>query len=115
MATTLTLKRGDTWSAVFTYSDDAGPVSLAGCSARLQVRVKTTSELVLEATSDGGELVIDAAAGTVTLTATPAMTEDLPIGTHPFDLEMTWSDGRVQSTETLFLTVLKDVTYDESA
>jgi hypothetical protein len=37
-------------------------------------------------------------------------TENFPVAKLQFDIELTWPDGTVQSTETMTLRVLEDVT-----
>lgn len=115
MADTLTFKRGDTWKLVFAYKDTNGdPIDLTDCSARLQVRDKRTKAVLLEGTIATGEVVITAVTGTVDVTFLPAVTELVPIGTHETDLEMTYSDGTVESTETMLIKVIEDITRDDS-
>lgn len=112
MSNNLTLKRGDTWRAVFTWTQGDDPVDLTGCTARLMVRARRADELLLDLTSPDGGLTLTPLTGVVTVLATAAQTATLPVGTHVFDLELTYPDGSVQSTETAFLTVLEDVTHD---
>lgn len=105
----LTVKRGDTWRMVLSYKDNTGsPIDLTSCTARLQVRNKRSDQLLLDLdTTDG--LTIDAAAGTVTVRYD--LPADLELGTHEFDLEMTYADGTIESTETMQLRVIEDITY----
>jgi hypothetical protein len=116
MATdTLTFKRGDTWKLSFAYKDDIGtPIYLTDCSARLQVRDKRTKSVLLEGTMATGEVVITAVTGAVDITFLPAVTELVTLGTHETDLEMTYSDGTVESTETMNIKVIEDITRDDS-
>ena len=106
----LTIKRGDTWKVTFTYKQpDGSPLDLTGCSARLQVRSKSNGELLLSADTTLGGLTLTPAEGLLTLTAA---TDDLPVGSHEFDLEMTYADGSIQSTDTMILKVLADISRD---
>lgn len=105
---TFTVKRGDTWVQAFDYkqeSETGDPVNLTHCSARLQVRAQS-GVLALDCTD---ALTIDAVAGRVSVRKLVPAT--IPIGQYVFDLEMTFSDGRVQSTVTQTLKILPDVTY----
>lgn len=115
---TVTVKRGDTLALVFHCLDaDGDPQPLTECSARLQLRAKvgTGTTVYAEATTDGGELVIDAPIGTVTLTLPFADTEDLPIQTYESDLELTFPGGERVSSETFQIKILKDITRDQPA
>lgn len=105
-----TVKRGDTWRQPFTWrqgSETGDPVDLTGCTAALQVR-DAAGELVLDATLD---LTIDGPNGTITVDT--QIPEDLEPGKYLFDIEMTYSDGFRQSTDTQYLKVVADITRDE--
>lgn len=116
MAETLTLKRGDTWRVLWSWVDgDGAPIDLTGASAWAMVRTippeGEEGELLLEIDSDSAALVIDATAGTVTMTVAAAVTALLPVGVHQTDLQLTYPDGTVQSSATLRVKILPDVTY----
>lgn len=109
MAATFTLKRGDTWAQAFAWKQglETGlPVDLTDCTARLQLRDKTDA-LILDVSE---YLTIDGPAGTVTLSVPASATEAFPVAKLQFDIELTWPNGTVQSTETMFLKVIEDVT-----
>ena len=106
MADTITYKRGDTWRAVFTYTG----VDLTGCSARAQIRNKRDDTLYLSGSSTSGELVVDGVAGTITMRFEPEVTVEVPVGTHEADIEVTYSDGTVESSDTFLVKVLEDIT-----
>ena len=110
----LRIKRGDTWRQTFRFVQDAvsaRPVDLTGCSARLQVRRKPSNlsrrkhedTLLLDATDS---LTIDALAGTVTVDL--QIPDYASLGKHYFDVEITYSDGHVQSTDTAILDIVED-------
>jgi len=106
------LKRGDTWISVFTWRDSAGElISLADCTARLQLR-DGSDKAVVTASSDSGELTIEpgGATGEVHVRIEAAVTALWPILSLTGDLEITWQDGRVLSSDTFFLPVEPDVT-----
>lgn len=105
---TFTVKRGDTWRQTFTWrqgSETGDPVDLTGCTARLQVRDRT-GDLILDATDD---LTINGATGTISVDVLIPSTV-LP-GKYIFDVEVTYTDGFVQSTETQTLKIEGDITY----
>lgn len=110
---TITTKRGDTWRMTWTYQQaDGAPLDLTGASARLQVRHATTGALLLGVGTATGELVITPAEGLITLSVPAATMAALEPGNHRMDLELTQSDGSVQSTETLTLKLVEDITRD---
>lgn len=108
MADILTLKRGDTWRAVFSYKDsDGNPIDLTGCTPRIQVRTKRRGGLLLSLDLTDG-LTLDELAGTVTVRYD--LPSDFELGTHEFDIEMTYTDGTIESSCTMMLAVLEDIT-----
>lgn len=113
MATPLfTMKRGDTFKLTFRYQNSGGSaIDLTGCTARLQIRAKRTGTLLLEAATASG-VTVYGPTGTIALLVTPDKTRTLPIGTHEFDLELTYPDGTVSSTETSLVKVIEDITRD---
>jgi hypothetical protein len=107
MPATFTIKRGDTWSQSFEWrqgSETGDPVDLTGCTARCHVRDRSDA-LIADVTD---YLTVDGPAGSVDLALVP--TENFPAAKLQFDIELTWPDGTVQSTETMVLRVLEDVT-----
>jgi hypothetical protein len=109
MTPTFTLKRGDTWNQSFTWrqgSETGDPVDLTGCTARMQVRDRS-DVLILDCTP---YLALDELAGTVSVLVPASETELFPVAKNQFDIELTFPDGTVQSTETMILRVIEDVT-----
>ena len=107
----LTIYQGATFRKSFAWKSGptaatATPVDLTGCAAALQVRQPRTDDLV--ATADS--LVITPLAGAVTAVFLPATTAAVPVGTYLTDLEITFADGQVRSSQTLTLAVLADYT-----
>ena len=45
------VKRGDTWNFKFTWQDQNTPINLTDCTARMQIRDKTTLLMAAEATT----------------------------------------------------------------
>ena len=109
MTTTFTIKRGDTWSQTFAWkqgSETGDPVDLTGCTARCQVRDRADA-LIL----DGSEfLTVSGVEGTVAILVPASETEAFHVAKLQFDIELTFPNGTVQSTETMILRVLEDVT-----
>lgn len=102
------LKRGDTWTLAFVVNQAEGgpPLDLTGCAAALQVRHPRTDALVVGADS----LVIVPLDGQVTVVFLPATTAAVPVGTYLTDLELTFADGQVRSSQTMTLAVIADYT-----
>jgi hypothetical protein len=108
---TIAVKRGDTWQCTWQYRDAAGdPIDLTGCSARLKLKALYTPTEVLSIGSESGELVIDEQAGDIVQTVAASVTANLLPGDYRSDLEVTWSDGTVTSTETVWVNIVEDVT-----
>lgn len=104
--TTLTVKRGDTWSWTCDFADaDGNPVDLTDVTARMQVRSK--KDVLLADYSD--ELVVGASSVSL------GVITDLPLGTSYFDIELTFPDGTVLSTDTKPVVVVKDITLEPDA
>ncbi len=103
------VKRGDTWDIACTLRQTAGgdPVDLTGCAAALQVRNAQTDALVAAPDS----ITLDPLVGGVSLTFLPDTTAAIVPGTYYADLQITFPDGRVRSTETLALAVERDQTH----
>ena len=108
---TLTVKRGDTWVWPFTYKDqDGAAIDLTGCTARLQVKAQRATEPTLSASSAEGGVTMNPTGGVVTVRFEPADTELVEPGKYDADIEMTWSDGSVQSSATFSVVVKADIT-----
>lgn len=102
-------KRGDTFRRDIQLTDpndDDAPIPITDWVIRSQVRYGTTmaAEVTVEIT--------DAAAGEFTLSMEPAVTATLGPRTYLCDVEFTMLDGSKVSSETFYLIVEKDVTYD---
>ena len=111
MSRALSIKRGDTWQANWQYRDSAGdPIDLTGCSARLWLKPRYNDTAALEISSSSGELVIDGAAGDIAQTVSAATMAEIDPGIYRADLEITWTDSTVTSTETVYVSVVEDIT-----
>lgn len=121
MSSTLRIKRGDTWRATFDWQDsDGNAIDLTGCSARLHLRKKprqveiagTTYPVELDLTSPDGGITVTGSEGKVEVEATASQTKNLDPESHVTDLEITFPDGTVKSSQTIDVIVERDVTYD---
>lgn len=109
MAAYLQLKRGDTWRLRLEYVDLFDkPVDLAGCTAWMQVRDRR-GRCVIDSRS--AEVRVDRYS--VEIHIDPALTQSVTPGAHRADAQLTYPDGTVQSTETIYLRVVEDVTRDD--
>ena len=116
MTTTLNVKRGDTLSQVFTWQNENGAaIDLSACTARLQIRDRDNTAVV-SVTSATSALAIEPVLGETDTTGQVYLTIDastmatIAPGTYYVDLELTFADGTVRSTETITLIVLRDIT-----
>jgi len=109
---TLSVKRNDSLRAVLSFTEGGAPANLHGCRAQLQIRAKRVGTLLLDCSTDN-YLTIDGLAGTVTINV-PASEMGVPIGNYEADLELTYSDDTVRSSETFTVSVLKDITRDDT-
>ena len=93
----LNIQQGSTYRHNFIYVDkDAVPWTLSGYSARMQFRVHVNSnEILYEATTEGGGLVIDGAGGRVKLEIPAETTEQFNFRRAVYDIELVTPMGRV--------------------
>ena len=104
----ITIKRGDTCRLVCAVTIDGDPADITGWSIRSYVRRGKT--LVGELTAT----ITDAANGAFTLLEKVAgMTEEWTPGSHTMDIEYTNASNVIFSTETIDVTVIPDITYDD--
>lgn len=64
------------------------PIDLANYSAKLQIRKNLTSEVALEVSSDGGDIVLDNTLKTITLTLPDSKTSLLDFRSGVYSLEL---------------------------
>ena len=113
---TITVKRGDTWTLQFIWErPDDTPLwtDVTGVSARLQART-SAGALRISASSEAGTMVVEAD-GVVDMIIPATVMAKVPIGLHVFDSEVTLAGGTVQSTETVELSVVEDITREDIA
>lgn len=118
-------KRGDTFRREFTWTQpnpayvepvvdplipERIPIDLTGCTARLQFRKGRDDPAILDFSTADSELSIDGPNGVVLLDIPAATMETLLVTTYKSDLELTYPDGTVCSTETFHVKVSEDQT-----
>lgn len=107
----LTLAQGETWSLSLTWTDDAGsPISLAGYTAAMQVRVMYDSATPVLSLASGSGITLGGAAGTVAISVDATTTAALPAAIYVYDLELRSAGGTVTRLVQGNLTVTPEVT-----
>jgi hypothetical protein len=108
-----TIKRGDTWPEIITWEDeDTGtPIDITDAEIRIQLRHRDTGAVAVSASTTTGEITITDAVNGVAVqrVEAPVMAEVTP-GKYNCDIEITYSDGTVQSTPTFIVVVEEDIT-----
>lgn len=103
-------KRGDTIALNFKFTDcENEPINLSNCIARLQIRFVKTNTLTISTTSND-MLTISPDLGEILMTIPPNFTKTFNIGRHAFDLEVTFYEGTVISSETKYIDIITDIT-----
>jgi hypothetical protein len=107
------LYRGDTWQRVWVLKAKVTQqaIDLSGATARMHVR-DNAKTLIYAASTVNGAIVLDGAAGRVSLTVAASVTAAWAVGTYKFDLELTYPDGAVKTYEANALAVLEDQSHD---
>lgn len=83
----ITVKKGTTFQLPIIYQDSNGaPINLTGYTARLQVRPYEGGLLVTELNTTNGQITINGATGTLTLSMSQTVTAALPTGQYQYDL-----------------------------
>ena len=103
---TIPFKRGDTFTLSCTYKVDGVPTQLP---AGIRAQLRTASDRLISELTLG---IVDAAAGTYTLTDTATDSALWPTATIFGDIQYTDSQGNVSSTDTFQIPVAKDITHD---
>jgi hypothetical protein len=101
-----------TFSFIVEYKDpDDNVIDLTGASAKLQVRdTKGGSKLAFTLTSPSGGILIDGAAGKVTVKMTPTQTNKLFYPKSSYDIMVTDSNSNKIKLLEGFLTLSRSVT-----
>lgn len=101
----ITFKRGDSFFVVATYTNSSDvPQDITSVGIKSQVR-NSSDELLAELVVDKLDQITQL--GKYTL-ATP-IGYSLPTGRHKWDIQYTVA-GQVQSTETIYVSIIEDVT-----
>lgn len=103
------VKNGDTWTFSFVWSNNNSPIDLSGCTAKMQVRDRAGT-LFATATSTAGEISINGPTGTVTVAFPATTTATVPAGQYLSDLQITFTNGTVQSSSTVSIVVEEGIT-----
>jgi hypothetical protein len=90
----LAVEQGTTWTQAFLPKISGQPVLATGWTARAQVRNPIPNAAVLhEWSTELGNLVVDGALGTVTMSIAPSDSSPWAWRTAYYDLEITSPDG----------------------
>jgi hypothetical protein len=86
----IVIEQGATFSLPVVWKDSAGdPIDLTGWSARMQIRKsKRATDVLHEATSTGGDIVLGDAAGTIVVTIEATDTAAFTWKRGVYDLEL---------------------------
>lgn len=111
----ITIEQGATLRLSFIWKDsEEEPIDLTGYSARMQVRRSYSStEKLLDLSTESGEITLGGAAGTITVEGDAAATELLKTKCGVYDLELTSQDGVVTRLIQGEVTVAPEVTRDD--
>lgn len=124
LLTNLECRQGDSLDvSIETHqnSESGPPLPLAGYSARMQVRKRVSDPVpVLDLSTESTGITIDADAGVVAISLSPAQTKDIPVpcdrGVFPitenyvYDLEISSPEGVVTTLIMGNFTVIAEVT-----
>ena len=105
-----TVKNGDTWKFSFVWSNsDSTPMNLTGCTAKMQIK-DNTGALMATASTALNSITITGSTGTVNVVFSATITATIPAGLYKSDLQLTFTDGTVQSSSTVIVTVEAGIT-----
>lgn len=87
----ITIYKGDTFSKVFTLTDNEGnPVDLTECSVAMQVRKKPGGEVLVNLSEGNGLTVVDN-------TVTASFNVEIPKGGYRWDMQFTYNGDIVRT------------------
>jgi hypothetical protein len=90
--------QGDTWSISPRWKIGSNYVNVTGYTAKMQVRIATTSaSVIIEMSTDNGRITVSGIDGMFTVALTSAETTGIPVGNYVYDLEVT-SPGGTRTT-----------------
>ena len=107
----LRFPQGATWDLSLTYLDSNGdPIDLTGYAARMQMRQSYEAEpAVLSLLTGGAGITLGGTAGTIDITVSASVTNDIPALQYVYDLEVEAS-GVVTRVVQGLITVSPEVT-----
>jgi hypothetical protein len=89
------------------------PVNLTGYTARLQIRKAQQTPVLVDATTETGEIEVLGTLGTLLVTLSATQTTNLNMRTLKYDLEVESPDGEVDRLLEGAVTVSANITQDE--
>lgn len=93
----ITVEQGATFKRTFAWNNhDGSPVSITGCSARMQIREKvdsSTALITISTGSEGGISMVEP--NLIEVEITPTQTSSLKFEKGSYDLKLTQPDGTV--------------------
>lgn len=104
---TITHKRGDTFELSATLENEGTAVDITNFTITSQLR--QLDDTLLQALT---VTKTDAVNGAFTLSATATQTESWAVQNYDCDIEFVEGSGEVNSSETLTISVIKDITRD---
>lgn len=114
-----TIEQGSTFVQPLIWTDNSNnPVSMAGCSAHMQLRNGPTlvegagDILYLDMTSSGGQITLGVSDGSITLTLTATQTAALAFTTAQYDLHIISPSGAVVRLLQGVVTLSPEITVD---
>lgn len=107
------IKRGDTLRARAYFTTAGSQANLSGCTARMHLRNPQTKALILSATTIDGRLAIETATGSVLVNVPASATASVTPGRYFADIELTFPDGTVVTSDNIAVAIKQDWTYTE--
>ena len=106
---TITFKRGDTLRLAFKFTNaDTSVHDLTGVTFRLEVR--NQARAVKAAVASGSGIEVDLVTGIATVIVADSVTASFELQPHFTDIELTYPNGDVVSSETITINVVEDFT-----
>ena len=100
----LICEQATTFSFIFSVNNDAVPINLTGYTGTMTVRPFVgSSTTTITATTTNGRMVITGATGTVTVTISSALTEEITAGRYSYDLVLDSGSTVTRFLEGLFI------------
>ena len=100
----LICEQATTFNFQFSINNDAVPIDLTGYTGTMTVRPFVgSSTTTITATTTNGRMVITGATGTVTVTISAALTEEITAGRYSYDLVLDSGSTITRYLEGLFI------------